>query len=316
MLWDIKPLGGGFWTITSRASGRCLEVRDEKPVLWQSQFREGDTKQHWRLEPVRSGTVTEAKSDDSDATSTQGKVPQHHLPPPVSPERFSSRDSEHVKKGIAAGLRDDWDLAHREFTAAIEFNGRDAKAYCGRAWAYLERAWQKGSDPSNLSIDPIIEDCSKANQLDPTDPDAFFVRGSAWLTALWPDRAISPLTEAVRLDPKNPSYYCMRAYAKAWISVKEAYGVAPTAVEDCSQAIGVDSNYAIAYVCRGWYLNWLKRKGDARADYDKALNIRQTKVQPDTLKLWIDVGFKPAWQPHFIAEEVTRGLFYHSANRF
>ena len=41
MLWDIKPLGGGFWAITGRATGKCLEIRDEKPVLWQSQFRAG-----------------------------------------------------------------------------------------------------------------------------------------------------------------------------------------------------------------------------------------------------------------------------------
>ena len=226
------------------------------------------------------------------------------------------RVSELAKRGFAAGLRGDWDLAHREFTAAIEFNGGDANAYCGRAWAYLERCWQKGMDPSNVSIDPIIEDCSKANQLDPTDPDAFFVRGSAWLTALAPNNAIPPLTEAIRLDPKNPSYYCIRAYANAWISRRgDAYRVAPTPVEDCSEAIRVDSNYAIAYVCRGWYLDSLSRKGEARADYDKALSIRQTKVQTDTLKLWIKVGFTPAWQPHFISEEVTRGLFYHSANQ-
>jgi tetratricopeptide (TPR) repeat protein len=331
VLWDIKPLGDGFWTITNRGSGKCLEMHKEKPPIRQSQFREGALEQQWRFEavkpegdsqqkttaehPAKSGTAPNPKTDHN-VTSTQNKVRRHRPPPQVSPERFLSRDSEHVKKGFAAGSRGDWDLAHREFTAAIEFNGRDAKAYCGRAWAKFEDYWQKGTDPSNASIDPIIEDCSKANELDPADPDAFFVRGSAWLTALAPDRAISPLSEAIRLDPKNPSYYCVRAYANAWISVNGASGVTPTEVEDCSQAIRVDSNYAIAYVCRGWYLDWLNRKGEARADYDKALSIRQTKVPPDRLKLWIAAGFAPGGRPRFISEEVTRGLFYHSANHF
>ena len=52
MLWDLTPVGGRFWRITSRATGRCLEVRSGNPVLWQAPFRRGAAEQQWRFEAV------------------------------------------------------------------------------------------------------------------------------------------------------------------------------------------------------------------------------------------------------------------------
>ena len=52
LLWQIKPLGDGFWTITNRGSGQCLEIHNEKPTIQQSQFREGALEQQWRFQPV------------------------------------------------------------------------------------------------------------------------------------------------------------------------------------------------------------------------------------------------------------------------
>jgi hypothetical protein len=55
MLWDVKPVGNGFWSIINRASGKYLEMHKKKPVRWQSPFRDGDLQQQWRFETVESG---------------------------------------------------------------------------------------------------------------------------------------------------------------------------------------------------------------------------------------------------------------------
>jgi hypothetical protein len=54
MLWEIKSLGDGFWRITNRATGKCLEMRRDKNGChaWQSPFRAGALEQQWRFELV------------------------------------------------------------------------------------------------------------------------------------------------------------------------------------------------------------------------------------------------------------------------
>ena len=57
MFWEVKSLGNGFWSITNRASGKCLEMCKEKPVRWQSLFRDGALEQQWRFEAVADSRV-------------------------------------------------------------------------------------------------------------------------------------------------------------------------------------------------------------------------------------------------------------------
>jgi probable HAF family extracellular repeat protein len=47
--WRIEPVSDGFWTIRNLATGKCLEIRNEKPALWHSQFRKGALEQQWRF---------------------------------------------------------------------------------------------------------------------------------------------------------------------------------------------------------------------------------------------------------------------------
>ena len=79
MLWDFKPLGGGFWAITSRATGKCLESRNEKPVLWQSQFRQGAFEQQWRFETIADSGV-EGDKKKSAQPSGETRPDAEHLP--------------------------------------------------------------------------------------------------------------------------------------------------------------------------------------------------------------------------------------------
>lgn len=51
--WKIEPLGNGFWSIMNRETGKCLEVRKlNSPVVRQSNFRDGDPTQEWKIESV------------------------------------------------------------------------------------------------------------------------------------------------------------------------------------------------------------------------------------------------------------------------
>ena len=73
-LWTFRPLGNGFWTITNRATGKCLEMRKEKPLIWQSPFHDGDLQQQWRIEPFEG--VGNA--------STEPKVSEPSKPTPAA----------------------------------------------------------------------------------------------------------------------------------------------------------------------------------------------------------------------------------------
>jgi len=247
--------------------------------------------------------------DDARNLETLKSAPENTStrdPRPLS-ALFAPPGDAHVKAGLAAASRGDWDLAHREFTAAIEFNRNNAKAYCGRAWAYFESVWAETHNLSNGRIDEIVKDCTIASQLDPNDPAPFFVRGCAWLTSFSPEMSLPPLTEAIRLAPNNPSYYVMRAYAREHIDsyrYRGDCGLLPLPVADCSEAIRVDPNYAIAYVCRGWCLNKLNQKHEAQADFDKALSMSQAEVTPELIQR----GINPLWYPGFVFDEMTRGL--------
>ena len=50
LLWEIKPVGDGFWTFINRGSGKCLEMHAGK--MRQSPFSDGNEAQQWRIEPV------------------------------------------------------------------------------------------------------------------------------------------------------------------------------------------------------------------------------------------------------------------------
>ena len=60
VLWEIKPVGDGCWTITNQGSGKALEMRGEKPTIEQAPLREGALEQYWRLEAVPSPSGGEA----------------------------------------------------------------------------------------------------------------------------------------------------------------------------------------------------------------------------------------------------------------
>jgi tetratricopeptide (TPR) repeat protein len=211
MLWEIRPLSGGFWTITSRATGKCLEIRQEKPVLWQSKFREGALEQQWRFEiaaatdAAHTGAKPAKKSLAEKGQGEPAEVTARYVPP-VSAVQLLSRGNEHLKRAFTAGFNGDWALAVAEFTTAIQSEPTNARAYCGRAWARCFR--QDSGD-----IRQAIEDSTTANQIDPRDPVGFCVRGAAAILGGDRSAAIPPLTEAIRLDPNNPSYYRLRAAA-------------------------------------------------------------------------------------------------------
>ncbi len=82
-----------------------------------------------------------------------------------------------------------------------------------------------------------------------------------------PDKALTDLNEAIRLDPKNA--VCYRHPADIWA----AKGDSDKAIADCTRAIRLDPKDADSYQCRSEI--WGTRKDDdkAIADYDEAVRL-------------------------------------------
>ena len=70
----------------------------------------------------------------------------------------------------------------------------------------------------------MIEDISRYLAGRPGDPDAYAVRGDAWLKLGEPGEAIADFTKAIALAPSDPGHYFLRAmaYRESGMRAKEA----------------------------------------------------------------------------------------------
>jgi len=115
--------------------------------------------------------------------------------------------------------------------------------------------------------DRVIDDYTKAIQIDPNNADVYHSRGFAYYNRREYDRAIADYTKAIQIDPKNAVTYNNRGAA---YNNKGNYDLA---IADLDQAIRLNPDFESPYRHRAFA--WLK-KGDykqARADVNKALQI-------------------------------------------
>jgi probable HAF family extracellular repeat protein len=105
MLWEIRPLGNGFWSITNRATGRSLEIRKGTSVAWQSPLRAGALEQQWRFEEVSPPATVgdkekpvQANVETRPATQTPAALPNATADKPSArstPEPSTASESGH-----------------------------------------------------------------------------------------------------------------------------------------------------------------------------------------------------------------------------
>lgn len=89
------------------------------------------------------------------------------------------------------------------------------------------------------------------------------------------DGALADLSAAIKLAPKEPSYFLARG--DLYLIGKED---AKTAIADYTQAIALDPNFELAYLQRAEAYLSLNDSGKAFADFDKAVSLTQTNPIP------------------------------------
>ena len=112
-----------------------------------------------------------------------------------------------------------------------------------------------------------IEACGAAIKSEPSDPEPYSNRGSAYLIHGEFDLALTDFNMAIRLNPADSRHYYNRAL------VYDAKSLHLLAVEDYSEAIKHNPRFAAAYYNRAGALSALGEKDKAVADFNKAAEI-------------------------------------------
>ena len=166
-----------------------------------------------------------------------------------------------------------YESASVAFDEAIRINPVDAYAYFKRADVKCELS----------QYEAAIADYSEAIQLKPDLSQAYKGRGDARRKLGQFDTAIVDYDKAIQLSPDAVTYYD-RGYIKGQLGRHEsairdysdAIRINPDdANTDCTNAICLNPNYAEAYDTRGKAKVLLGRTQEAKADFQKALELAE-----------------------------------------
>jgi tetratricopeptide (TPR) repeat protein len=157
-------------------------------------------------------------------------------------------DEAHRGRGVAYGMKGNFDLAIAEANKAIELDPKNPGTYRSRGGIYLYKG----------DYDRAIADYNEAIRGDPNVAAAYNNRGGAYLYKGNLERAINDLDEAIRLDSKDAGAYSNRGYAYC------CQGHLDKAITDLTEAVRLDPKSAQPYGIRG--LAW-----EAKGEYKKAI---------------------------------------------
>ena len=129
-------------------------------------------------------------------------------------------------KGWEYGDDEDWEMAIREYTMAIEVNPNYARAYFGRAYSYHERGTYQNA----------IDDYTKAIQLDPDFALAYNSRGNRYRAIGQPTLADADKTMACYLD----SQYCSNNV----VTPTPTPYPTPSMTQDCDYTLLIDQGFS------------------------------------------------------------------------
>jgi tetratricopeptide (TPR) repeat protein len=146
------------------------------------------------------------------------------------------------------------------FSQSLDFFGKELKrSPTARTYAIRATIWYEKHD-----YDKAIADWSEAIRLEPNQPSAYVERGSVWFDKKEYDKAISDYTEVIRLNPKSGVAYGNRG--SAWWA-KEEYD---RAIPDYVEALRFDPGHAFDYIHRGCVWKDRAQYDEARFSYDTA----------------------------------------------
>ena len=128
------------------------------------------------------------------------------------------------------------------------------------------RKWEDGG------LDPAIADFTEAIRLKPKDTTFYSIRAYHWSAKGDHDKANADYTEIIRINPKNVPAFIERG--KSW-SYEKKYD---TAIADFNEAIRLDPKKAYSYNLRAntWYFK--KDYAKAIADYTQAITLNPKLV--------------------------------------
>jgi tetratricopeptide (TPR) repeat protein len=150
------------------------------------------------------------------------------------------------------------DEAVAYFTAAINRDAKDVRAYICRGEAWFQRE----------QIDKAHADFDEAVRLDPTNIRPLCLRSRTWLIRGEFEKALADCNDAIRLEPTNADVFCERACV--WFGKSDLAMV----LADCTEALRHNANCGYAFKLRG-------AARVVRNDYDKALLDFEEAVRLD-----------------------------------
>jgi len=149
-----------------------------------------------------------------------------------------------------------------DYKSALEKH--NAAADTTTAQFYFERG---GIRQDHLDDAGAIVDCTKAIELKPDNPKAYYNRGLAKLNLKLLSKAITDFDKALELNPKNADAYNNRGIAKQFLKKYKA------AIDDYNAAIVINTTHAAAYNNRGISKIKMGQVNDGCEDLHRALQL-------------------------------------------
>jgi len=140
---------------------------------------------------------------------------------------------------------------------AIQLNSRKTEAYRGRGLAYTKLG----------NLDQAVINFKKAIDLEPIAGN-YFSLGSCYLQFDQAQNALKCLDLAIKYDPSNITYLCVRAAAYVLLRRFDL------AILEYDKVIKIEPNNPIYYVGRGYQYYELGQFQKSIADYDIAIRLQ------------------------------------------
>ena len=148
---------------------------------------------------------------------------------------FNKDLKEAVNDCYAYNTQQEYELAIKSCSKAIEIDPNLATAYFRRGYAYL-----------NLKkYDHAIADFTRDIELIPVATRSYINRGTAYLEQGQDDLAIAEFTKSIEINSNE---------SQAWLDRGLAYinqGLTDLAIRDCQRAVALEEKYWNAYFCLG-----------------------------------------------------------------